>query len=60
MRILRKLLFHTAPIISSQALGWKLLIVEEFQESPGGIDKPEAWKRHAIAIMLEFTVKAIF
>ncbi len=44
---------HAAPIISSQALDWKLLIVEEFQQPPGGIDKPEAWKRHAIAIMSE-------
>ena len=40
------------PIASSQALGWQPLLVEEFQEPPGGTDLPEAWKGHSIALCL--------
>ncbi|WP_228055440.1 hypothetical protein [Gloeocapsopsis crepidinum] len=44
--------FHAAPIVSSRALGWEPLIAEEFQQPPGGIDTPEAWEGHAIALCL--------
>jgi len=43
---------HAAPIVSSRALGWEPLIAEEFQQPPGGIDTPEAWEGHAIALCL--------
>lgn len=42
----------TAPIVSSQALGWEPLLVEEFQQPPGGINVPEAWAGHSIALCL--------
>ncbi|AFZ32375.1 transcriptional regulator, AraC family [Gloeocapsa sp. PCC 7428] len=45
-------LIHAVPIVSSRALGWKPLIAEEFQQPPGGIDTPEAWEGHAIALCL--------
>lgn len=41
-----------SPIISSQAFGWKPLIVEEFQQPAGGMDIPEAWEGHSIALCL--------
>lgn len=40
------------PIASSQTLGWQPLLVEEFQEPPGGIDLPAAWEGHSIALCL--------
>ncbi len=40
------------PIASSQALGWQPLLVEEFQEPPGGTDLPEAWEGHSVALCL--------
>jgi AraC family transcriptional regulator len=41
-----------APIASSLALGWEPLLVEEFQSPPGGMDQPDVWARHAIALCL--------
>ncbi|WNZ25698.1 helix-turn-helix transcriptional regulator [Leptolyngbya sp. NK1-12] len=41
-----------SPILSSQALGWEPLLVEEFQQPPGGVDVPEAWPGHSIALCL--------
>ena len=40
------------PIASSQALGWQPLLVEEFQEPPGGTNLPAAWQGHSIALCL--------
>ncbi len=41
-----------APIASSQILGWQPLLVEEFQQPPGGTDLLEAWAGHSIALCL--------
>ena len=41
-----------SPIISSQSLGWEPLLVEEFQQPPGGMDIPEAGEEHSIALCL--------
>jgi AraC family transcriptional regulator len=40
------------PIASSQLLGWEPLLVEEFQQPPGGSNIPEAWEGHSIALCL--------
>jgi AraC family transcriptional regulator len=40
------------PIVSSESLGWQPLLVEEFQQPPGGTDIPEAWAGHSIALCL--------
>jgi AraC family transcriptional regulator len=40
------------PVASSQPLGWQPLLVEEFQQPPGGTDIPEAWEGHSIALCL--------
>ncbi len=40
------------PIASSQPLGWQPLLVEEFQQPPGGADLPAAWEAHSIALCL--------
>jgi AraC family transcriptional regulator len=40
------------PVVSSQPLGWQPLLVEEFQQPPGGTDIPEAWVGHSIALCL--------
>jgi AraC family transcriptional regulator len=40
------------PIMSSETLGWQPLLVEEFQQPPGGTDLPEAWAGHSIALCL--------
>jgi AraC family transcriptional regulator len=40
------------PVVSSQPLGWQPLLVEEFQQPPGGTDIPEAWEGHSIALCL--------
>jgi AraC family transcriptional regulator len=40
------------PIASSQALGWKPLLVEEFQQPSGGMAQPEVWTEHAITLCL--------
>jgi AraC family transcriptional regulator len=41
-----------APIASSQPLGWQPLVVEEFQQPPGGMDLPEVDAEHSIALCL--------
>ena len=41
-----------APVLSSQALGWHPLLVEEFQQPPGGIEIPAAWSDYSIALCL--------
>jgi AraC family transcriptional regulator len=38
--------------MSSETLGWQPLLVEEFQQPPGGTDLPEAWAGHSIALCL--------
>lgn len=42
------------PILSSQALGWEPLLVEEYRQPPGGMDMdaPEPWPEYAIALCL--------
>jgi AraC family transcriptional regulator len=40
------------PIASSETLGWQPLLVEEFQQPPGGTDLPAAWAGHSIALCL--------
>ncbi|MBD1851707.1 helix-turn-helix domain-containing protein [Leptolyngbya sp. FACHB-711] len=40
------------PVMSSESLGWQPLLVEEFQQPPGGTDLPEAWVGHSIALCL--------
>ncbi|MCU0569812.1 MAG: AraC family transcriptional regulator [Oculatellaceae cyanobacterium Prado106] len=40
------------PIASSQALDWQPLLVEEFQQPPGGTEVLEAWTGHTIALCL--------
>ncbi|MGF1525156.1 MAG: AraC family transcriptional regulator [Leptolyngbyaceae cyanobacterium] len=40
------------PIASSQTLGWKSLLVEEFQQPPGGVDQPEVYEEHILALCL--------
>lgn len=40
------------PIASSEPLGWQPILVEEFQQPPGGTDIPEAWAGHSIALCL--------
>jgi AraC family transcriptional regulator len=42
----------SAPIATSAALGWQPLLVEEFQQPPGGIEVPEVWPGHAISLCL--------
>ncbi|GET41542.1 helix-turn-helix domain-containing protein [Microseira wollei] len=39
-------------IVSSQALGWEPLLVEEFQQPPSGIDIPEGYAAHLIPLCL--------
>lgn len=46
------LLSPPTPIASSQALGWQPLVVEEFQQPPGGVDVPDVWAGHSIALCL--------
>lgn len=41
-----------APIASSESLGWTPLLVEEFQQPPGGVDVPESYAGHSIALCL--------
>ncbi|MGF1480808.1 MAG: helix-turn-helix domain-containing protein [Cyanophyceae cyanobacterium] len=41
-----------SPIVSSQALGWETVLVEEFQQPPGDVSVPEAWVGHSIALCL--------
>jgi AraC family transcriptional regulator len=40
------------PVMSSETLGWQPLLVEEFQQPPGGTDIPEAWAGHSITLCL--------
>ncbi|NER78551.1 MAG: helix-turn-helix transcriptional regulator [Leptolyngbya sp. SIO1D8] len=40
------------PMASSQTLGWQSLLVEEFQQPPGGTDILSAWEGHSIALCL--------
>ncbi|MEO0536719.1 MAG: helix-turn-helix domain-containing protein [Cyanobacteria bacterium P01_A01_bin.123] len=40
------------PVVSSQALGWQPILVEEFQQPPGGIEIPAAWPDYSIALCL--------
>lgn len=40
------------PIASSQSLGWQPLLVEEFQQPPGGVDLATVWEAHSIALCL--------
>jgi AraC family transcriptional regulator len=40
------------PIASSKALDWYPLLVEEFQQPPGGMDIPDVWAGHSIALCL--------
>lgn len=40
------------PKMSSQTLGWKPLIVEEFQQPPGAMEYLEAWPKHTITLCL--------
>jgi AraC family transcriptional regulator len=41
-----------SPIVSSQLLGWKPLIVEEFQQPLGAMESLEAWSSHTITLCL--------
>lgn len=40
------------PIVSSQPLGWEPLLMEEFQQPPGGVAIPGFWEGHSIALCL--------
>ncbi|MGG6264007.1 helix-turn-helix domain-containing protein [Leptolyngbya sp. AN03gr2] len=40
------------PIVSSESLGWKPLIVEEFQQPPGSMEIPKTDAGHLIALCL--------
>lgn len=41
-----------SPIVSSQPLGWKPLIVEEWKQPPGEMEYLHAWAGHSIALCL--------
>ena len=40
------------PIASSESLDWQPLLVEEFQQPPGGTNVPAAWAGHSSALCL--------
>ncbi len=40
-----------SPLISSRTFGWESIVVEEFQQPPGGIEEI-AWAKHSIALCL--------
>ena len=46
-----KLLENPSPIASSENLGWKSIIVEEFQQPPGKCE-PDSWREHTITLCL--------
>lgn len=40
------------PVMSSESLGWQPLLVEEFQQPPGGTDIPDLWAGHSVTLCL--------
>jgi AraC family transcriptional regulator len=41
----------TSPLISSRTFGWEPIVVEEFQQPPGGLEDI-AWTQHSISLCL--------